>query len=640
VRARWLACALGVAALAFVAHRALVPLAEHDLFFHLKLGDLILARRAIPFRNLFSFTYPDHPDSDLAWAFQVLVSLLYRAGGFSAIVATKAGLCVAAVALAWRACRRAGVSPAEAACAAILCTLAAEPRMVERPHLVTFVGLGITQLVLDRLARADWRPLVWFPPVVAVWANFHAGVFFAPLCCALAGIGAAIDQRRGDRCAPALHFTIAALAAAASFASPGGTRLLSYLGWHTGLSATRNIDEFRRADPFNDPWFFAMIALVALALLARGRRVRLRQALPVLVIGLLAARSVRFVAEWALFAAPLCAGGVANVLGLLRPRAQRVVELGLLLTIVWSVAAGRVGARNRLGLADDVAPFAAIDFVTQHGLRERMYHDLDLGCYLLWQGWPRFSVFQDARLPAYPDEFHRALDQTPLAPAPWDALLRRYGVDAALLTDPGINARAGSFDPDEWALVWRSDAALVFARRVPRHGEVIAERELPLRVRFAMDRGSWVEPIPHPPARSPVAGCEWDRRLADALDALARPEDALDARADAVAAGCLPPDAEAGVRFRLGARLQREGRLSPAAAEYDRALALLPSHVDALVNRGFARLDADPDSARADFLRALTLEPARVDARLGLGRLGDYSSLTPGRGGSVQSINR
>jgi len=126
-------------------------------------------------------------------------------------------------------------------------------------------------------------------------------------------------------------------------------------------------------------------------------------------------------------------------------------------------------------------------------------------------------VFQDARLPAYPDEFHRALDETPLEPAAFDALLQRYGVDAALLAYPDVNMRAGSFDPESWALLFRSDDALVFARRTPAHAALIAAREIPLRVRFRFAGGSWVEPISAPPAGSTIPADEWRRRLLDAL---------------------------------------------------------------------------------------------------------------------------
>src|SRR4029078_888922 len=55
---RPLSALLWASALCFVAHRALQPLAETDLFFHLKLGDLIRGEPGIRFRTLFSYTLP------------------------------------------------------------------------------------------------------------------------------------------------------------------------------------------------------------------------------------------------------------------------------------------------------------------------------------------------------------------------------------------------------------------------------------------------------------------------------------------------------------------------------------------------------------------------------------------------------
>jgi hypothetical protein len=146
-----------------------------------------------------------------------------------------------------------------------------------------------------------------------------------------------------------------------------------------------------------------------------------------------------------------------------------------------------------LDLDAEVVPFDAIDYVTRNGLRERMFHDLDVGCYLLWEGWPRYRVFEDARLPAYPDAWHRALDNTPLEPRHFDPLLRKYGVETALINYPDINMRAGSFDADDWALVYRDPQALVFVRRLPKFAAVIARDEIPLRVRFTFSHGTSFE---------------------------------------------------------------------------------------------------------------------------------------------------
>jgi len=642
-RERWLFVAL----LLFAAHRALVPMAETDLYFHLQLGDVIRARRSIPFQNLFSFTWPGFRDDDLAWGFQVLVSLLHQIGGFAGIVVGKTVLFVAAVGLAYRAARRAGAGALPSALVLLVAICAADQRLCERPHLITFVGIGASwNVILDaeeHPARRWWAvPLVW------LWANFHAGVFFAPLTLGLYLLAAppSVSRRR--------WLPVLALMGVAMLATPAGWRLPRYLLWHTGLGATRNVEEFRHADPYDDPWFFVEILATVLTA-ASLRRKRLELALPLVVAGALALRSVRFVAEWSLLAAPYLALGADRLLAPVR-RAWPI--WGLVGAVALAIGLERTGATHRsvyvversgggpvhspppgcaplgetgatcvataavpLGLDEESLPFAAIDYVTHNGLRNRLYEDLDVGCYLLWEGWPRFRVFQDARLPAYPDAFHRALDETPLEPPAFDVLLSKYGVDAALLSTPDVNMRSGSFDPDEWALVYRDSDALVFARRTYAYAALIARDEIPLRLRFAFRGGARVEPIAAPPARSPVDRCTWDRRLAAALDGEGRIDRALDALADAIERKCLGPVEEAATRFRLGVRRQLAGDMAGAAKEYDRVLAIRPDDVAALVNRGFARLGRDPIRARADFERALAIDPHRADARAALSRL-------------------
>src|SRR5580765_927714 len=106
---------LGIVLLAFVAELSLRPMAESDLFFRIKSGQEILARHGLPGRNLFSFTYPDYPDVDAAWLFEVGAAALYGRGGFPAIVVAKTAVLLAAFALAFWLCRRRGAGPAAAA---------------------------------------------------------------------------------------------------------------------------------------------------------------------------------------------------------------------------------------------------------------------------------------------------------------------------------------------------------------------------------------------------------------------------------------------------------------------------------------------------------------------------------------------
>ncbi len=110
----------------------------------------MLHSHRVPLTNLLSFTWPDYRDVNLAWLFQIVLALAHRAGGMPATVILKTTFVLATIAILWRAGRRRGAHPALLAAALALGAWAAEPRFVERPHLVTFLGLALMLLALER----------------------------------------------------------------------------------------------------------------------------------------------------------------------------------------------------------------------------------------------------------------------------------------------------------------------------------------------------------------------------------------------------------------------------------------------------------------------------------------------------------
>ncbi len=122
---------------------------ETDLFFNLRLGEIVLQRHAVPRTNLLSFTYPDARDVNLAWLFQIVLVLAHRAGGIAGTVLLKTAFVAGTWALLFRVAVRRGANAGVAAAALALAAWAAEPRFVERPHLVTFLGLATLLLALE-----------------------------------------------------------------------------------------------------------------------------------------------------------------------------------------------------------------------------------------------------------------------------------------------------------------------------------------------------------------------------------------------------------------------------------------------------------------------------------------------------------
>jgi hypothetical protein len=588
-------CALGV----FVAGLALGPMAESDLFFRVRAGQEILTRHALPGRNLYSFTYPDHSDLDTSWLFEVGAAALHAHGGFAAVVVAKTVVLVATFLAAFVVCRRRGAGPAAAALALAAASWVARERFVERPHIFSLAGCVLVLAVIDALDAplARRRAAIACVVGVAMWANLHAGVFLAPALLALAAAGAWLDDAR------ALARRLAALAACAALATlatPVGLGLVTYLRLHTVIPTLHPVDEFRAATWVSDaPWLVFAGVVAGVAAVARPRR--WRWLLPVAATGVLALRSIRFGADFAVLAAPGLAVGVTALGARLASRAPglRVAGLVGVVALLVGVAAGPRLAAARAGRpAFDVSldaralPLDALRFVEDNGLRARMYNDFEVGSYLLFEGYPRYRVFVDPRLPAYPAELHALLGRFDLTRDEWGAALARYGVESALLAYAGLNRRVAWFDPARWALVYRAQDARVFVRRLPQFDALIAAREIPATFSFTVESGTTTLPLTERPAGSPVTACEWQRRLGDLLFELdgevsARVRDAY-TRALAAPGACMEPEDERHLAGWMGSVELAAGHAAAALPLLERALARGDGETSTRVSRAIA----------------------------------------------------
>src|SRR5690349_1734497 len=62
-----------------------VELLDSDVWWHLASGRWIVANRGVPRLDPFSFASADRPWIDLHWGFQVLLWMVYRAGGVAGV---------------------------------------------------------------------------------------------------------------------------------------------------------------------------------------------------------------------------------------------------------------------------------------------------------------------------------------------------------------------------------------------------------------------------------------------------------------------------------------------------------------------------------------------------------------------------
>ncbi|MFN0055917.1 MAG: hypothetical protein ACKV0T_27550 [Planctomycetales bacterium] len=148
------------------------PLFDTDFWWHLKTGELILARGTIPQVDWYTFTEVETPWIDLHWGFQILITGVYRAGGVNLVILFKAAVMTAAVAIGWQATGRSlpGWVKVLLWLPAAICITG---RGYERPEMLSLLFLAVWLLVAFQV---ELRPrLIWLlPGVQLVWTNCHA----------------------------------------------------------------------------------------------------------------------------------------------------------------------------------------------------------------------------------------------------------------------------------------------------------------------------------------------------------------------------------------------------------------------------------------------------------------------------------
>jgi hypothetical protein len=472
-----------------LANLVLQPLTEPDFGWHLRTGLDLLKQGRLPALDPYSYTMPDWPWVEHAWLTDLLLGLLYAAGGSAGT------LCVIlffalVTATAW--IMAAGCATARMSVRLLACSLSlwvALPFLGARTQAVTWLGLAVLMRLLDRLRSGPPSLVWWIPPMMLLWANLHggftAGLFLLTLVVSLSWSVALVgfvrpkagESDRDWRYPPGILWRLAAATVIG-----GLLTLINPYGWALhkeivdSLSDRYMIEVIREwhslsPDTLAGRMFLVYLAALALALACWYRRVEpVRWGVLTIFLGL-ACWHLRNIPLFLIVTVPL----VADLLqeGVSRLAAHSMVKrispaqwrggLALVLGLaLFHLGSDHLEGVFRFGLEPAVAfrqtsyPIEAVEWVQAHRDRigTRPVHDYQFGGFLLW--WlPDQKVFIDGRMPAWRIgerwifKDYVAVCETEV---PRLAVLEKYAVDWALLKRDSPLARTLAGLPD-----WRKE---------------------------------------------------------------------------------------------------------------------------------------------------------------------------------------
>jgi hypothetical protein len=398
----------------------------------------MVARGGLLFTDPFSSGAHGRPWVDVHWLFQLAVFALHRASGLAGLVWSKCALLGLGACLLYFAveARRGSWVRGTLATALVASLLASRSLLLIRPVIGTLLLLSLFFFVLERFRRdGRGRALLVLPLAQVVWANFQGLSALGPFVVgayAVAALGSsALGHTRGwpfpaeSRSASrsgasrtrSLFATLGACALA-TFVTPFGLRGVALPALLLGRLLPGEHQVFAQQVAENLPpfelerisggefWHFKWyLALLALSVLAAGRRLLLSHALLLLGFASLALLSNRNVLLLYWVGAPIFAMSLAPTLrrlvaSSLRRPGLRALPAGNAALFCGLLCVSGAAAARETPLAEPTPFHAPVE--SARLLKNLPAADIFAadhhGGYLIWQLYPRFRPYIDTRL--------------------------------------------------------------------------------------------------------------------------------------------------------------------------------------------------------------------------------------------------
>lgn len=455
----------------------------NDFWWHMRTGEIILQRRAIPVIDLFTYTQPGALWVNQAWLMQVALALLMQWGGVPLVIFAHALVITIGYTLILRACAPIyGVRISVWATAlGVACGIQS---WAVRPQSISFLAFGLLIFLIEKHRQGHQRALWWAIPLFALWVNAHGVFIFGLAALGLYVAGTLWDaiwtrQWQAQRNALIILCVQGLLAVAALSLNPQGpVGIVNYvLGFFQSEATVQYNQEFaaltiREVD--GKVFAFTILALV-LARLHSTTRLTTAQTLTLLAFAAMTLFSRRSIAWFGMATIPILAGLLQGWWRLPWPieRGKAVLTATIAILLMLMAVVTLPWWRPQIPQLHDLRPWlsattpvdATAFLCEEFAPGTRGYQAIAFASYME-ATCPELPTFLDTRFELFPTEQWDEYIDMHNGRYNWGELAEKYGMEyifAHLESQPHLTGAVAA-NP-AWEEIYRDDRAVIFRRR-------------------------------------------------------------------------------------------------------------------------------------------------------------------------------
>jgi len=444
--------------------------ADPDLWGHLRFGLDIIQTGTIIQIDPYSYVTTGVRWINHEWLAEVLFALAWTAGRAPGLILLKMIVEFLTFGLLYRHLRAMQLRHIQATILLLLMgsLLAVVFSSNVRPQLFTFLCFTLILLIIRRAELGAYRRLWAAPLLLMVWTNLHGG-FLAGLglLCLWAPMYLVVNRRTWVHIIPPILVCIAA-----PFVNPYGIDLLTFL-LRTATVPRPEITEWQPLLLISIPGLlYLLVLLVAVGGIIRSTQPR-RPILLILfgVTALLPWIAVRHLSLFSIASLILTGEHVGSAWNRIWPyrHTDNPVSPWLAgIPLVMAAALMILGSTrelHRIHMADEQQPIAAVALLKQSGVSGHLATHFNWGEYIIWHLGPHIKVSMDGRRETiYSTAIYQQYQDLYSGVKDWDALLRQYRTDLALVYKESAIYNLLTLTPD-WMMLYEDSKSVLFVNR-------------------------------------------------------------------------------------------------------------------------------------------------------------------------------
>ena len=490
----------------FIAIISVFKIANYDIWWHLKAGELIVNTHNVLKYDIFSYTSFGKTWINQHWLSQVIFYSIYELTGVTGLIIFKVSIILIVFFLLLKL---ASILKSNIVLTSFLIMLIAamsSGRFYVRPNLfsILFFAIFIYILFKWRCSKKRNVRLVFLLPFCEVlWANLHAGAVIGIVLCFIFLIGELSQNLVRKKFKTKKHvvsLVIVSIAVfAAIFINPNTYRILVYPFQLTQSSLIKNVSEWLA--PFSPqlkyaffrPYLLVFFVIAAVSFVINFKRLHVTDIILFIVFAYLALRVHRHRIFLGIALFPVILINLRSLSKYLEKKKAfaSVCSLLLILFILYLsilVILNKTSYSLRgerifgIGIQANKYPQQAAEFINTTQIRGNIFNSHAFGGYLIWKCFPEHKVFIDGRLLVYGKELLNEYNSIESFGPNIEELLNKYKITGMLLTYPSeavkdISIHKFLYGSPDWKLVFWDGISVLYLKDVKENSGIISKYE-------------------------------------------------------------------------------------------------------------------------------------------------------------------